>query len=87
MVVKFTQREWDRIVGIGKVPKELEYTLEKKMPFIVHCAACDETHRVSDVEFQNVEEDWQGEDVMFFRCRESNTNQQSKVYGCPDGSE
>jgi len=53
------------------------------MTFFVLCPACNEEHAVEDVEFLNVEENHMGQDVMTFRCNESNTMQKSLVYGSP----
>ncbi len=53
------------------------------MAFFVICPACNEEHFLDEVEFLNVEEGPQREDIMTFQCYKSNTTQKSVVYGSP----
>jgi hypothetical protein len=53
------------------------------MAFFVICPACNEEHFLDEVEFLNVEEGPQREDIMTFQCYKSNTTQRSVVYGSP----
>lgn len=46
----------------------------------VMCPACDVGHDSSEVETLNIEEDFQGRDVLTFQCPYSNTVQKSLVY-------
>ena len=48
--------------------------------FIVICPECSEEHLTTEVEFLNVEESWEGHDVMFFVCPVTDTDTKSKVY-------
>ncbi len=47
----------------------------------VICPACDSEHFVEEVEPLNIEEDIQGQDVMTYRCIQTNTIQKGLVYG------
>jgi len=51
------------------------------MVFFVLCPACDEDHSVEEVESLNIEENSVGEDLLTFRCIETDTIQKSRVYG------
>ena len=51
------------------------------MVFFVLCPACDEDHSVEEVESLNIEENAMGEDLLTFRCIETDTIQKSRVYG------
>jgi len=52
------------------------------MTYFVLCPACDTEHSVDEVEFLDVEEDFQGRgDRMTFKCGYTNTQQSSLVYG------
>ena len=46
----------------------------------VLCSACDDNHYSDEVMVENIEEDFQGRDVVTFRCQASNTIQESLVY-------
>jgi hypothetical protein len=52
--------------------------MERKM--IVLCAECSEEHDTTKVEFVDVEEDFQGRDVMYFICPITKTEAKSLVY-------
>jgi hypothetical protein len=47
----------------------------------VICSECDEQHSPDDVEFVNIEEDFQGRDVITFVCPETGNEAKSNVYG------
>ena len=51
------------------------------MGFFVICPACNEEHFVEEVEALNVEEGLIGEDLLTFRCIQTDTIQKSVVYG------
>lgn len=51
------------------------------MTLFVHCPACDTEHSVDEVEFLNIEENLCGEDVLTYRCIQTNTIQKGLVYG------
>lgn len=51
------------------------------MTLFVHCPACDTKHSVEEVEPLNIEEDIQGQDVLTYRCIETDTLQKGLVYG------
>lgn len=51
------------------------------MTYFVLCSACDTEHSVDEVEFLDIEEDFQGRDRMTFKCNCTNTQQSSLVYG------
>ena len=51
------------------------------MGFFVICPACNEEHFVEEVEVLNVEEGLMGEDLLTFRCIQTDTIQKSVVYG------
>ena len=48
--------------------------------FIVICSECGEEHLTTEVEFLNVEEDFQGRDVMYYTCPITNKPTKSLVY-------
>jgi hypothetical protein len=47
----------------------------------VYCFECSDLHTTEEVKFLNIEEDFQGRDLMTFECPETNTEQKSNVYG------
>lgn len=49
--------------------------------FVVICHECSSEHYVSQVKFLNIEEDFQGRDVMHFECPVTKTPEKSLVYG------
>ena len=48
--------------------------------FKVICTECSEEHFVDDIKVENVEEDIQGRDVLFFECPVTNQVAKSFVY-------
>ena len=48
--------------------------------YIVICLECGEKHLTTKVEFLNIEEDIQGQDVMYFVCPVTKTPTKSLVY-------
>lgn len=48
--------------------------------FRVICTECSEEHFVDDIKVENVEEDIQGRDVLFFECPITNQIAKSFVY-------
>jgi len=48
--------------------------------FIVLCTECSENHLTGEVEFLNIEEDWQGRDVMYYTCPITQQSTSSLVY-------
>lgn len=51
--------------------------------FIVKCRECGEEHDTEKVRFLNIEEDFQGRDVMTFVCPKTGTSTSSLVFGRP----
>jgi hypothetical protein len=47
----------------------------------VFCSPCSEYHKVKDVKFLNIEEDYKGRDYMTFECHLTHTEQKSHVFG------
>ena len=47
--------------------------------YFVWCPACVEEHETTDVDFLDVQEDYQGRDIMTYRCPETGTVQNSLV--------
>ena len=47
----------------------------------VYCFECSDHHTTEEVKFLNIEEDFQGRDLMTFECLETHTEQKSNVYG------
>lgn len=47
----------------------------------VYCSECGELHTMEEVNFLNIEEDFQGRDLMSFVCNYTNTTQKSNVFG------
>ena len=48
--------------------------------YVVICPECSEEHSTVEVEFLNVEENIQGQDVMYFVCPVTHTDTKSLVY-------
>ena len=48
--------------------------------FEVLCDQCGERHYTDEVEFLNIEEDYQGRDVMYFKCPVTGKITSSNVY-------
>jgi len=48
--------------------------------FIVVCTECSEEHDTESVKFLNIEEDIQGQDIMYFECPLTNLEAKSLVY-------
>ena len=46
----------------------------------VYCKHCQNWHLVKEVEFLNIEEDYQGRDVLTFICNFTNKEEKSNVY-------
>jgi hypothetical protein len=47
----------------------------------VFCSPCSEYHKVKDVKFLNIEEDYAGRDLMTYECPVTNTEQKAYVLG------
>jgi hypothetical protein len=47
----------------------------------VYCAGCEERVPVPDTKFLNIEEDFQGRDVMTFECKLCGETHKGMVYG------
>lgn len=52
--------------------------------FTVICSECSEEHSTTEVQLLNVEEDMQGQDIMYFKCPVTNTETKSLVYASTD---
>jgi hypothetical protein len=52
----------------------------KRMMRVV-CGECGDRHTVDEVKFLNIEEDFQGRDLMTFECLATSTVQKSYVLG------
>lgn len=52
-----------------------------QLNFFVVCPACDIEHSVDEVETLNIEENLYGEDLLTYRCIQTNTVQKGLVYG------
>ena len=46
----------------------------------VYCSECKEWYETEEVEFIDISEDFSGRDLMTFKCKECNTEQESNVY-------
>lgn len=52
--------------------------------FTVVCTECSEEHSIENVKFLNVEEDMQGQDIMYFNCPVTGLEAKSLVYSGMD---
>ena len=52
--------------------------------FTVVCTECSEEHSVNNLEFCNVEENMQGQDIMYFKCPVTGLETKSLVYSGMD---
>lgn len=48
--------------------------------FVVKCSECNDEHLTSEVKFDNIEENFYGEDVAYFTCPVTEAATQSRVY-------
>lgn len=54
---------------------------EKAMPVcFVKCPLCGEEHNTHDVEFLDIEENFFGEDLLYYTCPEVNKIASARVY-------
>lgn len=63
----------------SKKKNKKKYVHERKPK--VHCKNCPAWVNVDDTEFINIEEDFQGADLMTFECPHCNTKQKSRIFG------
>ena len=59
-----------------KIKTEYDYP-----PIEVFCAKCSEWVEEVDTEFENIEEDFQGRDLLTFKCPDCKTSQKSYRLG------
>ena len=59
----------------------MKWTHSDYSPIVVYCGGCDEWMAEADTTFEGIEEDFQGRDILTFKCPNCKTSKKSYRVG------